>query len=545
MNFFNSASTISRREAGDIAAQNQDGSESSSTEVTKLNSPGSNLVSVTPNSASLNTVTSIDLATTQTSHWSPTLNQLLEEPPPRFSQLVTLGAMSFCLVFFAWSWWGKIDEVSKAQGKLIPQGKTYKVEPVEIGKVKYIAVREAQEVKAGQTLIELDTELVTKEVARLEQMLQAYRFEFGQKRALREQLALEAKTREDITNAEVSAQRTAISLAKDKVDTLSRLLAQKQGEVTAYADRQINLRPLSNLARERLNQLNTEIVSRQQRLDKLATLAEQGAVSQEYVFQVEQSLREAQRQVTQSQLQEVTTANEQIFQSDRARGELESQITSNQGELATTLKEIKMLEAELIQKQADGKRTQLETQQKIEQLEFELAQIESKVVDTQNLLSSAKVKLQQKSLKAPVDGVVLSLNVDNAGKVVQAGETVVEIAPIAAPLILSASILNSEAGFIEEGMPVQVKLDAYPYQYYGLISGEVTHLSADAKDDSQLGEVYQVEVALKRDHITENRQKIKFKAGQTATADIVIRRRRILDVWLEPIKKLQQDGMEI
>lgn len=545
MNFLNSASTLFRREAGDTSEYSQDCSDSSLTEVTKLNSPESSIVSVAQNSASLNTVTSVGLAKSQASTWSPTLNQLLEEPPPRFAQLVTLGAMSFCLAFFAWSWWGKIDEVSKAQGKLIPLGKTYKVEPVEIGKVKYIAVREAQEVKAGQTLIELDTELVTQEVERLEQMLEAYRFELRQKQALREQLLLEAKTRDDITKAEVSAQRTAISLAKDKVDTLSRLLAQKQLEVKAHADRQTSLKPLSNLARERLNQLNVETNSRQQRLDKLAALAKQGAVSQEYVFQVEQSLREAQRQITQSQLQEVTNANEQIFQSDRARRELEAQITSNQGELATTLKEIEMLEAELIQKQADGERTQLETKQKIEQLEFELAQIESKVVDTQNLLSSAKVKLQQKSLKAPVDGVILSLNIDNAGKVVQAGETVVEIAPIAAPLILSANIPNSEAGFIEEGMPVQVKLDAYPYQYYGLIPGEVTHLSADAKDDSQLGEVYQVEVELERDYITENRQKIKFKAGQTATADIVVRRRRILDVWLEPIKKLQQDGIEM
>ena len=43
----------------------------------------------------------------------------------------------------------------------------------------------------------------------------------------------------------------------------------------------------------------------------------------------------------------------------------------------------------------------------------------------------------------------------------------------------------------------------------------------------------------------EDREKIYFKAGQTATADIVIRRRRILDVWLEPIKKLQHDGIEM
>lgn len=537
MKFSNSASTISKR---DIVDRNPDYS------ITKVNNPNSSsLVSTTQNSASLNTTISPNITKAQVSGWSPTLNQLLEEPPASFPQLVTLGAMGFCLTFFAWAWWGKIDEVSKAQGKLIPQGETYKVESVELGKVKHIAVREAEEVKAGQHLIELDTELTTQEVTRLEQMVQAYQSELRQKKALQEKLILEAQTRADITKAEITAQRAAILLAREKADSFNYLLALQQSETKAFADKQVSLLPLPNLAQERLNQLNSEKVFRQQRLDKLKTLAQQGAVSQEYVFQVEQSLREAEREITQSQLREVTDTQEQIFQSDRATQELQARIINNQTELASTLKEVEMLEAELIQKQADGKRVQLETQQKTDQLEFELAQIESKIVDTQNLLSSAKSRLQQRSLVAPVDGVVLSLNVDNAGKVIQAGETVIEIAPMGVPLILAASIPNSEAGFIEEGMPVQMKMNAYPYQYYGLIPGEVSKISPDAKLDPELGEVYQVEVELERDYIVDNHRQVKFQAGQTATADIVIRRRRILDVWLEPIKKLQQDGIEM
>ncbi|MDY6903008.1 MAG: biotin/lipoyl-binding protein, partial [Cyanobacteriota bacterium] len=266
-----------------------------------------------------------------TSCWSPTLNQFLEEPPATLPQHLTIGAMVFCLTCGAWAWFGTIDEVSKAQGKLIPQGETYKIEPVELGKVKHIAVKEGEKVKAGQTLVELDTELVQQEVVRLEQMSQAYQSELRQKQVLREQLRLEAKISADITKAESLAKQTDISLAHEKVTTFRRLLTQQQSEAQAYQTKLTNLEPLSILLQENSSRLKAEKILRQQRLDKLIPLAQQGAISQEYVFQVEQSLREVERQIPQSKIQEITQTREQIFQSHQAMRELESLIIHNQG----------------------------------------------------------------------------------------------------------------------------------------------------------------------------------------------------------------------
>jgi HlyD family secretion protein len=104
---------------------------------------------------------------------------------------------------------------------------------------------------------------------------------------------------------------------------------------------------------------------------------------------------------------------------------------------------------------------------------------------------------------------------------------------------------NQEAGFIKLGMPVQVKLDAFPYQDFGVVSGKVTSISPDAKTDERLGPVYRVEVALDRNYVAANQQTIPFKAGQTATADIIIRRRRIVDVLLEPFRQLQKGGINL
>lgn len=128
---------------------------------------------------------------------------------------------------------------------------------------------------------------------------------------------------------------------------------------------------------------------------------------------------------------------------------------------------------------------------------------------------------------------------------VQQGQTVAEVAPENAPLVLSASLPTSEAGFIKQGMPVQVKLDAFPYQDFGVVSGKVTSISPDTKKDEQQGAVYKVEVVLDRNYVNANQQTIHFKAGQTASADIIIRRRRIADILLDPIRQLQKGGINL
>lgn len=479
------------------------------------------------------------------SNWSPSVHTLLDEPPASFTQRLMLGAAIFCVAFGGWAWFGKVEEVNNAQGELIPQGETYKIEPMELGRVHRIAVEEGQEVEAGQILLEFDPELAQQEIERLGQMLEAYRTELSQKQALLEKLVLEAEASAAMAEAEFSAQQSAVALAKEKVITLKQLLAQQQGEATAYQNKQARLQPVSALSQEQLNQLEAELQSRQERLNRLQPLAEQGAISQEYVFQAEQSVRETQKQITQSQVQEITHANEQIFQANQSMRELQARITSNQGELAAAVREIERLRAELTQKQAQAERIKLEAQQKIQQLELELAQSKSKISDTQNLLTTAQTKLQQKFLKAPIDGIVYAVNIDNPGQVLQASETVLEIAPHDVPLVLSAIIPIHKSGFIREGMPVEVKLDAYPYQDYGTIPGRITSISVDTKTNEQLGQVYQLEVALERKYIIDNQQQIDLKPGQTATANIIIRRRRIIDVWLEPIRKLQQDGIKM
>ena len=427
-------------------------------------------------------------AAANSANWSTSVQTLLDQPPATFPLKLILGGIGFCLAFGAWAWLGQIEQVGHAQGRLIPKGQVHKVDPVEPGKVIRVAVKAGQEVRVGQLLVELDSQLAKGEIERLQQSLTANQIQLSQMQGLIERIQLEAKTREATAAADIQAQAAAIAQAKETAATTRELLTQLQADAKAHQARQQRLEPF----------------------------VREGALSKDFLFEAEQALSDRQRNITQSQ-----------------------------GELQEALIETNRLQAGLNQKHAESRTAQLETQQRIQQLQVETTQLKAQLAETKNLLQAARTKLVQNFLYAPIDGYVSSLNIQNAGVVVQPGQTVAEMAPHNAPLVLSASLPNQEAGFVKPGMPVQVKLDAYPYQDYGVVPGKVTSISPDAKLDERLGAVYQLEVALERNYIAANQQKIKFKAGQTATAEVIIRRRRIIDILLDPIKQIQKGGMNL
>lgn len=479
------------------------------------------------------------------SNWSPALQNVLEQPPAAFGRQLLMGGLIFCLAFVGWAWLGKVEQVGHARGRLVPRGEAYKINPLDFGKVIRINVKEGDTVKAGQVLVELDTQIAANEVERLKQMLKGYQDQLKQKQDLIEKTREEASSRAVLAKANLQIQQSLIDAAKSKVATSKDLLAQVQTDKKVTQTRAEKIKPLTNLSTERQKQLQQDVVANQERVNRLKKLAQDGALSKEYLFKAEQDLRASVAAITQTKLQEGATTDDRVFEAQKTARDRTSAMTQQQGELKQALVEIQNQQAQLSQKIAESNIDRLEAQQKIQQLEVEKTQLRSQISDTQNQLNRARAQLVQKFLYAPVDGVVSSLNVGNVGQVVQQGQTIAEVAPQTAPLVLSASLPTSEAGFIKLGMPVQVKLDAFPYQDFGVVTGKVTSISPDTKKDEQQGAVYKVEVVLDRNYVNTNRQTISFKAGQTASADIIIRHRRIADVLLDPLKQLQKGGMDL
>ena len=72
-----------------------------------------------------------------------------------------------------------------------------------------------------------------------------------------------------------------------------------------------------------------------------------------------------------------------------------------------------------------------------------------------------------------------------------------------------------------------------------MVPGKVLSVSPDSKTLEKGGQVYRVDIAIDRPNIRAHGQTIVLKTGQTGTAEIITRRRRILDLFLDPIRQLQ------
>ncbi len=420
--------------------------------------------------------------------WSDSLQAVLEQPPASLPQALILGGIVFTAIAGAWSWFGTLEEVSFAQGRLAPQGEVYKVQPSVSGEVTDILVKEGDSVALGQTIAQLDHRLVEKEIERLTYSLNAYRQKLGQTQTLIQQTQLQLNTLQSIARADIAARHSSIGQEKAVVETNQRLLSQLQLDHQAQADRMV----------------------------RLQALVERGAFAEDQLFQVEQALR------------------------DRDRS-----ITETEGSTERSTSTMAQLEAELAQTQAMAQKSELEATQQLQQLQIEATQLEASINETQALIERTQTELSQARLVSPVSGVVSALGIANVGEVLQPGQTVAEIAPSTAPLVLAALLPSEKAGLVEVGMPVNLKFDAFPYQDYGIVTGQVLSISPDAKVDEAMGAVYRVDVALDNISIDHEGDAVALRAGQTATAEIVVRKRRIISLILEPIRKLQKGNISL
>jgi hemolysin D len=424
--------------------------------------------------------------------WSAALQTVLDQPASTLPHYLTFGGALFVTSVITWAAVGQIDEVAQATGKLIPQGEVFQVAPIESGKIERLAVKEGQAVRKGDVLAELDTDLTQKEIERFQAVIAAIQTERIETLAMVDKTRLQAQTRLDVAASEMQAQQVAIQQNLATIDT-NRLMA---------------------------NQLREDADQEQARLARLKPLSEVGAIPRERVFEIESTVRSKERSMTESS-----------------------------GALQRVLSDTDRLKAEMQQKRSQMEQAKIGSQQELQQLQSRLTGLQSRQRETQILLAAAQSRRQQRYLVAPVDGTILLLQPRNQGEVVPAGQSIAEIAPQGKPLILSAMLPSQEAGFVKVGMTVRLKMDAYPYQDYGVIEGKVLNVSADSKSHPQsgvpMGSFYRVDISLSRQGVYDRGQLLHFRPGQTATAEIVTRRRQILEAMLEPIKKLRNDHVTL
>lgn len=173
------------------------------------------------------------------------------------------------------------------------------------------------------------------------------------------------------------------------------------------------------------------------------------------------------------------------------------------------------------------------------QINSKLAEIESKLQETDTGFKKYKFSKDHYSLIAPVSGYIQSLSVNTIGETVSPDEKLVMIIPENSPVEMSCYVKNMDIADVKVGMKAAVKLEAYPYNKFGTVDAEVTYISPGSFSVENVGSVYLVKLDM---HNTN--EDIKIFTGLSGTVEIKTGKRTVMEYFLDPITKGFGDSMK-
>jgi multidrug efflux pump subunit AcrA (membrane-fusion protein) len=95
---------------------------------------------------------------------------------------------------------------------------------------------------------------------------------------------------------------------------------------------------------------------------------------------------------------------------------------------------------------------------------------------------------------------------------------------------VEATVRNKDIGLIEPGLPAKLKIDAYPFQDFGVVPAKVIAIEPAGAD-------YKVLLAPERTTIDFRGKPKQLLPGLALTADIVTDRRSLLSLMAAPFRR--------
>ena len=416
---------------------------------------------------------------------------MIHQEPLRARILVKTILIALAL-FIMWTAVALVDEITKAEGKVIPSSQIQILQSMDGGIVVEINVKEGQVVDAGQVLLRVDPT----------------RFESSVRENRSQYLALTAKV----------ARLRALSEGLPFVPPPEVLIEDPktvQDEQRLYETARSNVEAQISIAREQL-------VQRQQELLEMRVKREQA--SQAY-------------ELTAKEL----TLTKPLINSGAVS---EVELLRLERDTARFRGERDMAAAQISRSQA----AMAEASRKIEETELNARnEVRKDLGDTMarlNAFTQGGVALADKvkhaAVRSPVKGTVKRLLVNTVGGVVQPGRDLVEVVPLDDALILETKVAPKDIAFLRPGQAAVVKFTAYDFSTYGGLEAKLEHIGADSITDEKGNTFFLVKVRTNKSSLGAN---LPIIPGMVAEVDIITGQKSILAYLLKPVLRAKQGAL--
>lgn len=193
--------------------------------------------------------------------------------------------------------------------------------------------------------------------------------------------------------------------------------------------------------------------------------------------------------------------------------------------VAQTREQMAQLRADLNRTDADRRKDQsaaLEANEKVKALTIEL---------------DRDIQAKEKTiLTAPVAGTISYVNSLRPGRYLAANDVAATLVPNDEPLLAEVWIPNKSIRRVKPGLRARMKLDAYPYQRFGLLSGRLISVDPDADSSG----AYRAWIRPDTTTVKDSHGVETIRTGLTLTAEIEVERRTVMSVLLDPFQRFEQ-----
>lgn len=417
---------------------------------------------------------------------------LAERPSLAFSRLHRAVALLFALLV-AVAAVAQVDIVVTGTGRLAADAPVMVVQPVSLSVVREIRVRPGDRVRSGDVLATLDPTIAVADKAQL------------------------------------VAQRDALDAL------IARLEAELDGAPPRFLGDNPDTRLQAALAEQRGQQYAARIASFDEEIGRLraeAAAAETALVSLAQQISLARELETMRGELYEKRIGSRIQHLEARAQ--RLRAEREHQDAATRLESATR---------NMQSRQADRQAFVNDWQRQI--LE-ELARARAQDVTVAETLAKAAMLADRVNLTAPADGIVLSVARRSAGSVLNPAEALVTLSPSGIDLVAEVMIGSGDIGYLMAGQRAALKVDAFPFQRHGMLTGRLRSVGAESiapGDNGMLppsgqalpGAFHRSQIALDPASLRNLPEQAALMPGMTLSAEIQVGSRSVLSYFLYPL----------
>ncbi len=168
----------------------------------------------------------------------------------------------------------------------------------------------------------------------------------------------------------------------------------------------------------------------------------------------------------------------------------------------------------------------------------ELVALEDQKMNLQEDLKKLERQQTDVIVRAPSDGMVLTLHSLYAGAVISKGKSVVTLVPTGVELLTVFDVDPSDISKLIPDTSVKIQLNALPAQKHGELKGKLIYVSADTVDknvDGSPGNFYRARAQITENELKDTPPGFNLMPGMKVSGKFRVGKRRLITYFIYPL----------